>query len=64
MKAAVRKNKSNISLLNLSEMKNSGILLALRKGANELLGRTGSKAPVALPKRAHRQYQKKISVII
>ena len=45
-------------------MKNSGILLALRKGANELFGKTGSKAPVTMPKDVHRRYEKKISVII
>lgn len=45
-------------------MKNSGIILALRKGANELFGKAGSKAPVTIPKGVHRRYEKKISVII
>ena len=60
----MRKNKPNISLLNLSEIKNSGILLALRKGVNELFGRRAGKMSVAPSKCEHRPYQKKISVII
>lgn len=50
--------------MNLAEIKNGGILLALRKGANELCNRTAGKVSVASARGAHRQYEKKISVII
>lgn len=59
-----RKSKSNISLLNLAEIRNGGIFLALRKGANELCNRETGKAAILSAKGVPGQYQKKISVII
>ena len=60
----MRKRNANISLLNLSEIKNGGIFLALRKGINELFCKAESKKSVELQKCGCRKYENKISVII
>ena len=55
--------KPNISLLNLSEIRNSGVFLAVRKGINELVNRESSISLSASPVSSE-IYEDLVSVII
>lgn len=59
----MRKNKSNISLINLSEVKQTGLLIAARKGLNELVNRRKSISSKS-PNRNYRVYKDMVSVIV
>ena len=59
----MRKNKSNISLINLSEVKQTGLLIAARKGLNELVNKRKSIFSKS-PNRNYRVYKDMVSVIV
>lgn len=60
----MKKAKPNISLSNLSELRSSGALLALRKGINELFNRRKNAGLLPYPEKEDSVYQPIISVII
>lgn len=60
----MKKNKPNISLANLSELRLSGISLAMRKGLNELFRTNRGQKPAESTPDAARNYEDMISVII
>ena len=58
------KNKPNISLFNLAELRSSGLFLAVRKGMNEILNRSIHKHNQVISAMPKSSYKPIISVII